>query len=66
MDIPSKTNDAPGYGEEPEIAYESTSFDVEPTGPEASSNDVQMHQQEQYRQEEPQGQRYNVTLKEDG
>ena len=64
--MPSQFNDGPGYGEEPEVAYDSTSFDIETTGPEASSNDVQMHQQDHYKQEEPQSQRYNVTMKEDG
>jgi len=59
-------NDAPGYGEEPEMAYDPTSFDVEPSASEEPSSTMQFEQQGHARSELPHEQKYNVTLKEDG
>ncbi|KIW59200.1 hypothetical protein PV05_03665 [Exophiala xenobiotica] len=59
-------NDAPGYGEEPEMAYDPTSFDVEPSASEEPSSTTQFEQQGHARLELPHEQKYNVTLKEDG
>ncbi|EXJ54479.1 hypothetical protein A1O7_09819 [Cladophialophora yegresii CBS 114405] len=66
-DAAMKGNDAPGYGEEPEVAYNDVSFETEPQGQEESANgtnnDVQIQEAHDM---QPQQERYNVNMKEDG
>ena len=62
-----KINDAPGYGEEPEVAYDPSSFDVEPAGQDEPKNGIQTTKADQ---DEPskssQPEPFGINMKEDG
>ncbi|ETI20431.1 hypothetical protein G647_08466 [Cladophialophora carrionii CBS 160.54] len=66
-DTAMKGNDPPGYGEEPEVAYNDVSFETEPQAQEelanGTNNEVQL--QETHEMQPPQ-ERFNVNMKEDG
>lgn len=61
-----KQNDVPGYGEEPEIAYDPATFDADNSAFEEPPSSFKQEPQEQEKSETPHEQKYNVTLKEDG
>ena len=62
-----RTNDAPGYGEEPEATYDAVSFETEHQGQDDSANGNHNEMQYQEMPEmQPQQERYNVNMKEDG
>ena len=62
-----KTNDAPGYGEEPEIAYDPSSFDVEPSGQDEPKNGTQTAKTDQDEPTKPsQSEPFGINMKEDG
>ena len=62
-----KTDGAPGYGEEPEVAYNDVSFETEPQGQDESTNGTHTEMQTQEMPEaQPQQERFNVNMKEDG
>ena len=66
-DTAMMTNDAPGYGEEPEVAYDPVSFDTEPQGQDAPANGTYNdYQVQEARETQPPRERYNVNMKEDG
>jgi len=60
-------NDTTGYGEEPNVPYEATSFDAEPQGQDESANgnhhEMRAHDMPEMM---PQQERFNVNMKEDG
>jgi hypothetical protein len=59
--------EAPGYGEEPEIAYDPTAFDVEHNFKDEHVNGAQNFKVEQETPERSsQGQTSGITMKEDG
>ena len=62
-----KANDVPGYGEEPEVGYNDVSFETEPQAQDETFNGTHygMHMQEA-REMQPQQERFNVNMKEDG
>ena len=66
-DIAMKANDAPGYGEEPEATYDVNSFEAEQHGHQEDTNghhdEMQYHEMPEM---QPQQERYNVNMKEDG
>ncbi|KIW74113.1 hypothetical protein Z517_12523 [Fonsecaea pedrosoi CBS 271.37] len=67
IDTVMKTSEAPGYGEEPEIAYDPTSFDTEPPGQDEPTNGAHSPKQAQDFHEKPsQPEVFNVNMKEDG
>ncbi|OQV00205.1 RNA recognition motif aka RRM, RBD, or RNP domain-containing protein isoform 4 [Cladophialophora immunda] len=62
-----KTSETPGYGEEPEIAYDPTSFDTEPQDQDEPINGTHSPKQVQETSEKPsQPEVFNVNMKEDG
>ena len=62
-----KTQDAPGYGEEPEASYDAVSFETEPQIQDENLNGAHHEMQVQEMPEmQPQQERYNVNMKEDG
>ncbi|KIW93327.1 uncharacterized protein Z519_05932 [Cladophialophora bantiana CBS 173.52] len=66
-DTVMKTSETPGYGEEPEVAFDPTSFDTEPQGQDEPTNGTHSPKQAQEMQEKPpQPEVYNVNMKEDG
>ncbi|KIX96451.1 uncharacterized protein Z520_07717 [Fonsecaea multimorphosa CBS 102226] len=66
-DTVMKTSETPGYGEEPEIAYDPTSFDTEPQGQDGPINGSHSPKQVQETHEKPsQPEVFNVNMKEDG
>jgi len=66
-DTAMRTNDVPGYGEEPEIAYDPTSFDAEPSGQDEPANGSQNLYQDQERSEKPsRSEPFGINMKEDG
>ncbi|KIW14037.1 hypothetical protein PV08_06818 [Exophiala spinifera] len=65
-DTPMKQNDVPGYGEEPETAYDPAAFDADNSAFEEPQSSFKQDPQEQEKAEPSQEQKYNVTLKEDG
>jgi len=67
IDTAMKTNDAPGYGEEPETAYDPVSFDVEPSGQDESMDGTQNLKQYRDHSEKPsQREPFGINMKEDG
>ncbi|OCT48322.1 hypothetical protein CLCR_04244 [Cladophialophora carrionii] len=66
-DTAMKGNDPPGYGEEPEVAYNDVSFETEPQAQEESANGTnnEVQLQETHEMQPPQ-ERFNVNMKEDG
>jgi hypothetical protein len=64
------TNDAaPGYGEEPEIAYDPTSFEVESSGQDETTHATQSQSQargEDRFEKRPQPEPFGFSMKEDG
>ncbi|KAJ9603017.1 hypothetical protein H2200_012312 [Cladophialophora chaetospira] len=66
-DTAMKSNDDPGYGEEPEVGYNDGSFEAETQGQDETSNGNHygMHSHDA-REMQPQQERYNVNMKEDG
>lgn len=66
-DTSMKTHDAPGYGEEPEVAFDPISFDTEPqiqSEPvNGNQHDFQVHDAPGV---QPPQERFNVNMKEDG
>jgi len=66
-DTAMNTNEGAGYGEEPEVSYDHTSFDTEPQGQDLPSNGHHddYHVQEMH-DSQPPAERYNVNMKEDG
>ncbi len=68
-DTSMTTNDAaPGYGEEPEIAYDPTSFEVESAGQEDSTHATQSQTQnrDQDKVEKRSQEPFGLNMKEDG
>ncbi|KIX03930.1 uncharacterized protein Z518_07483 [Rhinocladiella mackenziei CBS 650.93] len=66
-DTAMKANDVPGYGEEPEIHYDPTSFDVEPSGQDEQANGTQSQKQDQDSSEKPSHpEPFGINMKEDG
>jgi len=66
-DATMRTNDAPGYGEEPEIAYDPTSFEAEPSGQDELANGSQNLYHDQGRSEkQPRSEPFGINMKEDG
>lgn len=62
-----KSNDPPGYGEEPEMAYDPTSFDTEPSGQDHHTNGTHSPKQGQVTPEKPaQPEPFGINMKEDG
>lgn len=62
-----KMNDAPGYGEEPEVAYDTTSFDAEPSAQDEPTNDNQNQRHDHDRSErQSHPEPFGINMKEDG
>lgn len=66
-DTSMKTHDAPGYGEEPEVAFDPISFDTEPQIPtEPTNGNHNDFQVQDAPGSQPPQERFNVNMKEDG
>ncbi|EXJ90779.1 hypothetical protein A1O1_03883 [Capronia coronata CBS 617.96] len=65
-DTAGQSNDAPGYGEEPEIAYDPTSFDAEPSGQDHAVTSFDGTQSDARELERPHHEHSGINMKEDG
>ncbi|EXJ82681.1 hypothetical protein A1O3_06495 [Capronia epimyces CBS 606.96] len=65
-DAAARSSDAPGYGEEPEIAYDPTSFETEPSGQDHPISGFDGTQNENKEPDRPQPDYGGINMKEDG
>jgi hypothetical protein len=66
-DTAMQSSSGPGYGEEPSMSYDPASFDTDFQGQEDHSNGAhEDYQNSESMSVQPQQERYNVNMKEDG